>query len=415
MTLLRETAFRRFWIGQTVSLVGDQVSLFAVPLTAVLVLSANATQMGLLTAAGLMPSLLFSLAAGAAIDRHGQRRRIMLATDLGRALLMATIPISYLLGRLGLPQLYAVTFALGTLDVLFFVAYMTLFVSVVPRDRYVEGESLLNGSRALSVILGQSGAGLLVVAFSAPGAIVLDALTFVVSAVALARIHPVEPPVAEPGRGHLMAGVRFIARSRIMRSALCATTTVNFFTFALNAIVILYATRSLSIRPAALGLVLGTGAIGGVLGSLVTGRVTRRIGIGPTFIVGCVLFPAPLALIPAAGGPHALVLACLFAAEFGAGVGVMLLDIAGGAIFAGVVPHELRSRVSGAYRTVNYGVRPLGAVVGGLLGSAIGLRPTLWLAVTGAVTCALWLVRSPLPALRELEPAPSELVRVSQC
>jgi MFS family permease len=404
VTLLRDMTFRRFWIGQTVSLVGDQVSLFAVPLTAVLVLHANATQMGLLTAAGLLPSLLFSLAAGAAVDRHGQRRLVMLATDLGRALLMVTIPLSYLLGRLGLPQLYAVTFAVGTLDVLFFVAYTALFVSVVPRDRYVEGGSLLNGSRALSVIMGQSGAGLLVAAFSAPGAIVLDALTFLFSALVLARIRPEEPPAAEPGRGHLIAGVRFIAGSRIVRSALAATATVNFFTFALNAIVILYATRLLSVRPAVLGLVLGAGAVGGVLGSLVTGRVTRRIGIGPTFIVGCVLFPAPLALIPAAGGPHTLVLICLLAAEFGAGVGVMLLDIAGGAIFAGVIPHEVRSRVSGAYRTVNYGVRPLGALTGGLLGSAIGLRPTLWLAVAGAVTCALWLVRSPLPALRTLEP-----------
>jgi predicted MFS family arabinose efflux permease len=339
----------------------------------------------------------------------------MLATDLGRALLMLTIPASYLLGRLGLPQLYAVTFAVGTLDVLFFVAYTALFVSVVPRDRYVEGESLLNGSRAMSVIVGQSGAGLLVTVFSAPGALVLDALTFLVSALMLARIRPVEPPAAEPGQGQLIAGVRFIAGSRIVRSALGATATVNFFTFVLNAIVILYATRSLHVRPAVLGLVLGVGAAGAVLGSLVTGRVTRRIGIGPTFIAGCVLYPAPLALIPAAGGPHTLVLACLFAAEFGSGIGVMLLDIAGGAIFAGVIPHEVRSRVSGAYRTVNYGVRPLGAITGGLLGSAIGLRPTLWLAVAGAVTCALWLVRSPLPALRDLQPTPPELVRVSQC
>ena len=153
MTLLRDMAFRRFWIGQTVSLVGDQVSLFAVPLTAVLVLSANATQMGLLTAAGLLPSLLFSLAAGGAIDRRGHRRRVMLAADVGRAVLMVTIPVSYLLGRLGLPQMFAVTFAVGTLDVLFFVAYTALFVSVVPRDRYVEGESLLNGSRAMSMIV----------------------------------------------------------------------------------------------------------------------------------------------------------------------------------------------------------------------------------------------------------------------
>jgi MFS family permease len=406
VTLLRDVTFRRLWAGQTVSLLGDQISLFAVPLTAVLVLHAGATQMGLLTAAGLVPSLLFSLSAGSLIDRHGHRRRIMMATDIGRALLMATIPLSYALGRLSLGQLYAVTFAVGTLDVLFFVAYSALFVSVVRPDDYVAGQSLLNGSRAMSFILGQSGAGVLVAAFSPPGAIVIDAATFLVSAYALARIRPAEPPTSsDAGRGHLMRGVRFIVGSPVLRAALGATATVNCFTFSFNAIMILYATTALHIRPAALGLVLGAGAVGGLLASAVTRRVSDRIGIGPTFIVGCVLFPAPLALVPLAGGSHDVVLACLFAAEFGAGAGVMLLDISIGAIFAGVIPDALRSRVSGAYRTVNYGVRPLGALTGGVLGSAIGLRPTLALSVAGAVTGALWLVRSPVPQLRELTPA----------
>lgn len=402
MTLLRDKVFRRFWVGQTVSLLGDQVSLFAVPLTAVLVLHADATQMGLLTAAGLVPSLLFSLVAGSTVDRHGHRRQIMLGADVGRALLMATIPICYATGRLGLPQLYAVTFAVGTLDVLFFVAYNTLFVSVVAPERYIEGQSLLNGSRAMSFILGQAGAGLLVAALSAPGAIVVDAATFVVSAVALARIRPAEPSTEQPGHGHLMAGVRFIAGSGIVRSALGATATVNYFTLAFNAIVILYATTDLHVRPAVLGLVLGVGAVGGLLASIAAGRITQRIGIGPTFVVGCVLFPAPLALVPAADGPRLLVLACLFVAELGAGAGVMLLDISIGSIFAGVIPDPMRSRVSGAYRTVNYGIRPLGALSGGLAGSAIGLRLTLAIAVAGAVMCVLWLVRSPIPKLHSV-------------
>ena len=403
--LLRERPFRRFWAGQTVSLVGDQISLFAVPITAVLVLRANATQMGLLTAAGLLPSLLFSLAAGSVIDRRGHRRRTMLAADLGRALLMATVPLSYALGRLGLSQLYAVTFAVGVLDVLFFVAYNGLFVSVVSPDRYVEGQSLLNGSRAMSSVLGQSGAGLLIAAITAPGAILVDAASFLLSAFALTRIHPAEPPTEPATHGHLIAGIRFIRDSRIVRAALGATATVNFFTLAFNAIVILYATRELHIRPAVLGLVLGAGAIGGLLGSLVTGRITRLIGLGPAFVVGCVLFPAPLLLVPLASGPRIVVLACLFAAEFLAGAGVMLLDISIGAIFAAAIPDRLRSRVSGAYRTVNYGIRPLGALTGGLLGSAIGLRPTLWLASLGGVTCVLWLMRTPVPRLHGLAAA----------
>jgi predicted MFS family arabinose efflux permease len=148
--------------------------------------------------------------------------------------------------------------------------------------------------------------------------------------------------------------------------------------------------------------VLGAAAVGGILGAVVTGRVTRWIGIGPAFALGCVLFPAPLLLVPLAQGPMWVVLACLFLAEFGCGFGVMMLDISAGAIAAAVVPDRLRSRVSGAYMVVNYGVRPLGALVGGALGTWIGLRETLWIATAGALLGVLWLLPSPILGLREL-------------
>ena len=138
-----------------------------------------------------------------------------------------------------------------------------------------------------------------------------------------------------------------------------------------------------------------------------TGRVARRIGVGPTFAVGCVLFPAPLLLVPLAEGPRWVILTCLFLAEFGSGLGVMMLDISVGAIFAAVIPDRLRSRVSGAYMVVNYGVRPLGALVGGALGTWIGLRETLWIATAGALLGVLWLLPSPILGLREL-PEPEE-------
>jgi len=139
----------------------------------------------------------------------------------------------------------------------------------------------------------------------------------------------------------------------------------------------------------------------------VTGRVAGRIGVGPAFAVGCIVFPAPLLLVPLAGGPHWLVLTCLFLAEFGSGLGVMMLDISVGAIFAAVIPDRLRSRVSGAYTVVNYGVRPLGALAGGALGTWIGLRPTLWIATVGALAGILWLLPSPILGLREL-PEPED-------
>jgi predicted MFS family arabinose efflux permease len=151
--------------------------------------------------------------------------------------------------------------------------------------------------------------------------------------------------------------------------------------------------------------VLGIGAIGGLIGAAVSGRIVRRIGIGPAFALGCFLFPVPLVLVPLAGGPQWLVLACLALAEFGSAFGVMVLDIAGGTLSMAVVPDRLRSRVSGAYMVVNYGVRPLGAFLGGVLGTAIGVRPTLWIATVGAIAGIAWLLPSPVMSLRELPEA----------
>jgi predicted MFS family arabinose efflux permease len=327
---------------------------------------------------------------------------MMIATALGRAVLLASIPLAYVFGVLSLAQLYVASFLVGTLSVLFFVAYSTLFVSLVPRSRYLEANSLLHGSRALSFVAGPSVGGLLVQALSAPGALVADAVSFLASAFSLNSISPAEPPTEEPQRGHVKAGIRYIRNSPIVRASLLATATINFFNFIFWALFILYATRVLDVRAGLLGVVLGAASIGGVIGSLIAGRVTRRIGVGPAFAVGCVVFPAPLVLVPLAGGAHWRIVSLLFAAEFLSGLGVMVLDITAASIKAALVPDRLRARVSGAYMLVNYGVRPIGALVGGALGSWIGLRPTLWIASVGAVTGVLWLLPSPILRLREL-------------
>jgi MFS family permease len=400
--IIREREFRRFWLGESISLIGDQITLIALPLVGVLALHANAAQMGYLGAAALIPNLLFSLHAGAWLDRHGCRRQAMIGTALARAALLATIPVAYWLGMLTMAQLYVVSFLIGTLSVLFFVAYSTLFVSLVPRDRYLEANSLLNGSRAFSFVAGPSIGGLLVQFFSAPGALVADAVSFLVSAVSLGSIHPTEPPTEEAQRGHVKAGIAYIRRSPIIRASLLATATINFFNFVFWALFLLYATKTLGVGAGLLGLVLGAASVGGVLGSIVTGRISRRIGIGPAFVAGCVLFPAPLVLVPLAGGTDWEIVAFLFAAEFLSGFGVMVLDITAGSIKAALVPDRLRARVAGAYMVVNYGVRPIGALVGGALGTWIGLRPTLWIASVGAIAGVLWLLPSPVPGLREL-------------
>jgi MFS family permease len=358
--------------------------------------------MGYLTTAALLPNLLFSLHAGAWVDRRGRRREVMLAADLGRAALLASIPIAYAFDLLTIEQLYVVGFLEGLLSVFFYVAYSTLFVALVPRERYIEANQLLHGSRALSFVGGPSLGGILVQILSAPAAVATDAVSFLVSAFSLSRISPVEPPTEPAEHGHLRAGASYIRHSPVIRASLLATATINFFNFVFFALVILYANRYLHIQPGALGIVIGVASIGSVIGSLVTGRIGRRIGIGPAFAFGCLLFPAPLVLVPLAAGPHWLVVGCVLVAEFFSGMGVMLLDITGGAIKAAVVPDRLRARVSGAYMVVNYGVRPLGALAGGLLGAAIGVRETLWIATVGAILGVLWLLPSPIMRMREL-------------
>jgi MFS family permease len=394
--------FRRYFIGQSISMLGDQVSLIALPLTAVLALHASPAQMGALLTTALIPNLIFSLHAGVWVDRRGRRRQMMLATDIGRGVLIATVPVAYAFGELTWAQLYVVAFLSGTLSVFFFVAYGAFFQVVVPREDYVAANSLIHGSRAFSFLAGTSLGGVLVQLLRGPYALALDAVSFVWSAFFLGRIDAEEPPGAPHESGGLLSGVKWIRHNAIIRAELLGVATLNLFNFMFFALFLLYATRNLGVRPATLGIVLGSASIGTLTGSFVTARISRRVGVGPTFIVGCFLFPAPLILIPAAGGPYWLILALLFVSEFLSGIGLMLLDIMAGTISAGTVPPVLRSRVSGAFMVVNYGVRPLGTTLGGILGTVIGVRSTLWIATVGALLGLAFLFPSPIPRLRDV-------------
>jgi MFS family permease len=411
--LLRQQQFRRYWSAQTISMFGDQVSSIAIPLIAVLVLHASAAQMGYLTALVWLPSLLFGLHAGAWVDRRGKRRVTMIAADLGRFALLATLPLSYALNLLTLPQLLAVAFGEGVLAVFFNVSNAALFVAIVPEDQYLQGNSLIYASRALSFVGGPSIGGILVQLLSAPMAVFADALSFVGSAFFLGRIRPPEPPADESGKGSVMAGARFIARSPIVRASLLAVSIINFFNLMFSALFLLYVVRRLHVGAGQIGVVLGAAAIGSVLGAAVTKRLADRIGVGWAYAVGCALFTAPLLLVPLAGGPRLLVLATLFGSEFISGFGVMVLDISIGAIFAAVIPGELRSRVSGAFQAVNYGTRPVGAVLGGVLATLIGLHAALWIAAGGGIVGFLLLLPSPLPAFRMPASAAAESVAAS--
>ena len=235
-----------------------------------------------------------------------------------------------------------------------------------------------------------------------PYALAVDAVSYGWSAFFLGRMRAEEPPGAARGEGGILVGARWIRDNTIVRAELLGVATLNYFNFIFFALFVLFATEELGVRPATLGLVLGAGSVGTIVASFLAARLSRRIGIGPAFTVGCVLFPAPLVLVAAATGPQWLVVAMLFTAEFVSGIGLMILDITAGTISAAVVPTTLRSRVAGAFGVVNNGVRPLGTLTAGALGSWLGLRPTMWIATVGALTGVLWLLPSPLLRLHDL-------------
>jgi predicted MFS family arabinose efflux permease len=285
--------------------------------------------------------------------------------------------------------------------VLFEVAHSSLFADLVRRPDYLRANSLVNGSRAMSFVAGPSLGGVLVQVLTAPFALVADVVTFVASAGFLSRMAVGERPVRpEESGGGMAAGMRFVLGSPILRPILLGTSTLNLFNYIFAALFVLYATKQLHIAPGALGLILGSGAVGGLVGAVVAGRITRWAGIGPALILGMVVFPAPLILVPLAHGPVPL-----FAAEVVSALGVMLLDIAAGSVQTAATPHGRLSVVSGFQRTVNYGIRPVGAVLGGALGTYIGVRPALWVATIGGLIGVLWIVFSPLRTMRELPEA----------
>jgi MFS family permease len=408
LSLLRGRVFRRYWSAQSVSLIGEEITLIALPLLAVLTVGAGPAEMGYLTAASLIPNLLFSLVAGAWVDRRPIKRHVMIVADLVRAALLLIVPVLAIAGVLELWHLYMIAFAAGTLTVFFDVSNSSLFASVVRREDYIAANSLVNGSRAMAFVAGPSVGGLLVQLITAPFALVADALSYLGSALLLSRIRPDESAAVAAGteRTGIASGLVFVARSAILRPLLLGVTVLNLFNFVFHALFILYASTSLGLSPGQLGLVLGLGSVGGLLGAAITGRLTRRFGVGPIAVAGYVFFPLPLVLIPLASGSQPAIMAMLIAAGFLSGIGVMMLDIAVGSLQTAATPHHRLSLVSGARRTVNYGVRPLGALLGGLLGETIGVQPTLWIATVGAVAGVLFVLFSPIPHIHDLPAQP---------
>jgi MFS family permease len=405
--LWRDRNFATYWSGQAVSQLGDRVSELALPLTAVTVVGATATQVGLLTAAIWLPNLL-ALVLGSWVDRQQRKRWVLVTADLLRAVVVLTVPVAALLGVLALPQLFVVALLLGAGATLYQSAWQPFFVTLVRRDQYVEANSLLSTTRSVSFVAGPAVGGALVQALTAPVALAVDGVSFLLSAVLLRRVEVDERASATTAeRGSLgqrvREGLRIVLHHPYLAPALRCVTWVNAFTFMVSAVVLVFASRTLGLSAGTIGLALGVGAVGGVAGALAAAPVARRIGTGRTIAVGALLFTLPMAGLALAGGSRLSAAAVLACVEAVSGFGVMLFDVNLNAVQAVVTPDAARGRVVGAFTTINYGIRPVGAMVGVLLADLVGVRPTLVIGGVGGALAVLWLLRTPLVRVASID------------
>ena len=403
-SLWHDRQFRTFWSAQTVSEFGDRISELALPLIAITLLDASPSQVGFLTAAVWLPNLA-SLFIGSWVDQRRDKRPLMIAADLARTILLLTLPAAYWLDLLTLGQLYAIAILAGTAHVVFNTAYASFFVRLVDRDHFLEANSKLSVTRSISFMGGPAVGGVLVQWLTAPVAIVVDALSFVFSAVQISRldIPPGEADEAsEPLLSRARAGMRYVLKHPYLRGSLGCATTVNFFNLMGMALLVLFASRTLGLSAGTIGLAFGIGASGGLLGAVAAGPLTRVFGAGRVIAAGAIVFPGAMAFVVLAQGPVWVRAGALAAGEFVATFAVMCFDVPLNSLQAAVIHDHMRSRVAGAFSSINYGVRPLGAVVGGFLGTWIGVRETLLVSAAGGLLSVVWLIRSPIIRTREL-------------
>jgi MFS family permease len=402
---MADRAFRTFWFGQTVSLFGSQVTFLALPLAAILVLHASPLEMGLLGAVEFAPFLLLTLVAGAWIDRI-RRRPVLLAANLLRAGLIGLVPVAAVTGQLSMPILAAIAFAAGCCAVCFEVAMLAYVPSLVGRERLTSANARLFGSASAAEVVGPGLAGLLVSIVGAPLALLADAASYLVSALSLASIRRPEPEPAVAPRRNLRAeiteGLRAVFGHPILRAFAFEAATFNVFVNALNAAFLLYLTRELGFAPALVGTVLAVGAVGSLAGSVLAGRLAARLGLGRTILGAMIVACSVYLVIPFLGGPTPFAAGVLGAVLAVAGAGISVTVIHVMTIRQTVTPDRLLARMNASYRTLGYGLMPVGALLGGILGETLGLRVALLVGAIGIACAPLWVVFSPVRRIGRL-------------
>jgi MFS family permease len=415
--------FLKLLFGQTISLIGSQVTFLALPLTAILSLKATPMQMGILGATQYAPFLLFGLFVGVWVD-HWPQRTILIVSNLGRAVLLAFVPAAALLGWLRIEVLYIISFLAGILTVFFDIAYMSFLPALVRREDILEGNGKLQASASIAYLTGPSLAGGLIQWMAAPMAILVDSFSFIVSSWLLLLIRLPNNAAIQRARRQSMwseigVGLRMVLANPILRAIVACSGTSNFFINVHISVRLIYLTRELNISPAMVGIMFAVGSVGGLIAALLASRLRQRFGIGRTVLLMQILIGCAALLLPLLHTGMVLTIALLIAGMMLWGFAMMIYDIIGISLRQIITPERLQGRMTATFRFITWGVAPLGALLGGALGELIGLRPTLLVAGAGILLAALWIFFSPVRALRQQpteiqEPTPAKTAGIEE-
>ncbi len=415
--LLRHGDFRKLWAAETISVFGSQFTGLALPLVAVLLLDASTFAVSALVVIEFLPFILFAIPAGVWVDRM-RRKPILVVGDLARAAVLGSLPLAYVFDVLTLGHVYVVGFLVGVCTVFFDVAYQSYLPSLVDRSQLVEGNSKLEISRSTSQLAGPGSAGVIVSALGAPVAILLDAISFFVSALFLFSIRKTEalPERQEhAARPRMLADARegfgFVLRNRYLRAISICTASSNFFWSMGGAILVVYAVRELDMSAAAIGLAFSLGNAGPLLAAFTTNKISGRLGIGPTILWTSVLFSAAMLPVPLATKSNPVPFLVVSAVV--GGFAAVAYNITQVSFRQAICPERMQGRMNAVIRFMVWGTMPVGALLGGALGTWFGLRTALWVAALGALLTFLPILLSPVPRLREVpepgdDPLPSE-------
>jgi len=408
--LWRHPDFLKLWAGETVSQFGSQVTLLAVPTVAILLLHAGPFQVGVLSALEFLAFPTLGLVAGVYADRL-RRRPIMIACDLGRMLALGSIPVAFFVNALTLGQLYVVALVTGVFTVFFDVSYQSYLPVLVDRPNLLDGNSKLEISRSAAQVSGPAVAGFLIQLIGGARAVAVDALSFLVSAIALSAIKKPEPqPKPSTASGatgfvpEIKEGLEVVFKSPILwRIAGCTATSNLGSSMIFGAVLLVFMYRDLHLSAAVVGIIFAIGSAGGLLGAFLASAISQRLGLGRTLAVvtltdGLALLLTPLALL---GAPVIV----LSATGLITGLCVPVYNINQVSLRQAITPDRVQGRMNATMRTIVWGTFPVGGVLGGILGTSVGVVPTLILGGAISTLAALWIFLGPVIRLKK-QPAP---------